>query len=53
MDPFWSRAGLCLACYLPKELYDELIKRDKYVTEFVDKVVTEALKKEQKEEKWR
>jgi len=39
--------------YLSKELYDELIKRGKNVTEFIDKAVTEALKKEQKEEKRR
>jgi hypothetical protein len=51
MGPFKSRAGLCLACYLPKELYDEIVKLDKDVTEFVDKAVEEALKKEEQKEK--
>jgi len=53
MGPLWSRAGLSLAFYLPKELYDEIVKLDKDVTEFVYKAVTEALEKEQKEEKRR
>jgi len=47
MGPFWSRAGLCLAHYLRKELYDKIAKLDKDVNEFVDKAVTEALKKEE------
>ncbi len=37
--------------YLSKELYDELIKRGKNVTEFIDKAVKEALKKEKGKEK--
>jgi len=42
-------AGLCLTCYLPKELYDGIIKLDKDVNEFVDKAVTEALKNKREE----
>lgn len=34
--------------YLSKELYDEIIKRNQDVTEFVDKAVKEALKKKEK-----
>jgi phosphopantetheine adenylyltransferase len=45
--------GLCLPRYLHKELCDEVVKLDKDVNEFVDKAVTEALKKERKEEKRR
>jgi len=37
--------------YLSKELYDEIVKLDKDVKEFVDKAVMEALKEEQREEK--
>jgi len=51
MGPFWSRAGLSLACYLHKELCDEVVKRHKDVNEFVDKAVEEALKKEEQEKK--
>ena len=53
MGPFWLRAGLSLACYLHKELYDEIVKLDKDVNEFVDKAVEEALKKDEQKEKRR
>ena len=37
--------------YLSKKLYDELVSRGKDINEFVDKTVTEALKKEEKEKR--
>jgi len=51
MGPLWSRAGLSLDFYLGKELCDEIVKPDKDVTEFVDKAVTERLKKERREKR--
>lgn len=34
--------------YLTKELYDEIIKRNQDVTQFVDKAVKEVLEKNEK-----
>jgi len=39
--------------YLSKELYDELVKRGKDVTQFIDEAVKEALKKEKEEKEKR
>jgi hypothetical protein len=48
MGPFWSRAGLFLDFYLGKELYDEIVKRRKNVSDFVNEAVEEALEKKQR-----